>query len=547
MNSGNKWRSADTVNNSVLLISDSVTLPRNFTTRISDTISRLNQEYPNWGMAAGNGVLPFGVGPAAEHNVRYSAQKNPPSYLGPNLTGATLPAQFLYGGVLLLNGAALPTVNLPALELLEPELLETFLSLEFLAQGYALIVTPQLSALFDGGPESGGIPEKLLELFLQRTSAQFLETPWGEVAIPGAIAKRFESAATGASDPQDLALRNAAVGRPIRKVAIVTRTIFHRPSLLIRCLETVNAFILRAGPETIFEHHVITSNPDYQEFPLPEHLPAKVTFVDCGDAPDTRYLLVAAAAERIAADYYWFIDDDDWLFPQHSEHLGLAIKASSAKAPVLVRTMLAETASSETRESDYPRFAVFHEYPASNYYRTLTFDSQTPFCGMVFPRAALTQISDYMFGSLTLFEDLYTILHTLLKQDNLPVIVDKLMVGITATSPGNTISRADRAPWDQAMSDVVAELVQDPEGALQLAGVQQMIARQALLEQQNTALEAEVRELLISVDNARHQRELLEHQIAVIKNSTTWKVGSKAAQMSLIRTKSKALSLCREK
>ena len=522
---------ADRSHSYFLLIRNGVVLPDQFLERVTQAVGSLNSEYPNWGMAGANGLLPYGVGTGAEFDIRYSPARTPPTYQGPNLAGYLLPAYWLYGGVLLFNARQLRPAGFQIPQNASPVLWEMYLSLEILARGKALVITPQLSALSPDISERLNTDDSLAEVqehLLHRTAVQKLATPLGEVEVPGAIAKRFSDGQKYGFDPQRLALSNAAMNRRVKKVAIVTRTIYHRPQLLDRCIQTVQAFLLSAGQATEFEHYLITSNPDYGQYQPPVGTDPSTFYLPISGIADTRYLLVAAAAKEIEADYYWFIDDDDWMFPLHANHLGQVINTAPDGSPVFVKSMLAETATADTRGSTFPRFTVFHEYPASGLYRTLSFDSQTPFCSILLPRETLTTIPQEMYASLTLFEDLYTILFQLLVSNSLPVIVDELMVGITATSPDNTISRADRTPWDQAMSNIASELVQGSRGATLLANITQMLARQNNLEMANSALEAENLELRIHNDNARHQREQLEHQIEVIKRSATWRIGELA-------------------
>lgn len=522
---------ADRSHSYFLLIRDGVVLPDQFLERVTQAVGSLNSEYPNWGMAGANGLLPYGVGTGAEFDIRYSPARTPPTYQGPNLAGYLLPAYWLYGGVFLFNARQLRPAGFQIPQNASPVLWEMYLSLEILARGKALVITPQLSALSPDISERLNTDDSLAEVqehLLHRTAVQKLATPLGEVEVPGAIAKRFSDGQKYGFDPQRLALSNAAMNRRVRKVAIVTRTIYHRPQLLDRCIQTVQAFLLSAGQATEFEHYLITSNPDYGQYQPPVGTDPSTFYLPISGVADTRYLLVAAAAKEIEADYYWFIDDDDWMFPQHADLLGEVMATIPERSPVIVTSLLAETADAISRDSSYPRFSVFHEYPATGFFRTMTFDSQTPFCSVLFPRDTIKNLPGKMTDSLILFEDLYTILSQLLKSSSLPIVVDQLMVGITATSPGNTISKTDRSPWDRAMSNIASELVQNPAGALQLAAITQMLARQAKLEQANRHLEADNLQLRILNDNARHQRELLEHQIEVIKGSATWRIGELA-------------------
>ena len=323
-------------------------------------------------------------------------------------------------------------------------------------------------------------------------------------------------------------LRLAAINRPQRKVAIITRTLFNRPVLLNRCIATIKAFIAAAGKSTEFTHYLVTSNTTQDT-----GIPNSIT-VDCGNTADTRYLLVEAANQQIDADLFWFIDDDDWMFPNEAERLALCINTAPQGSQVFVRSDLFREKDVESTIGGFPVMEQVVKYSANNYYESLTWDNKTPFCGVIFPRDVLTSIDPEMYRSQTLLEDYYTNLQALLKSDRLAVTVDKLYVGISATSPGNTISMTDRTPWHQAMTDLAARISADTRGANQLAAYWHVQTRYENLEQRNHELNKEVEELRRQVHNDGAMIDKLQDDIRIIKASNTWRLGRLAMKPLMV-------------
>jgi len=133
-----------------------------------------------------------------------------------------------------------------------------------------------------------------------------------------------------------------------------------------------------------------------------------------------------------------------------------------------------------------------------------------------------------------LLEDYYTNLQALLKSDRLAVTVDKLYVGISATSPGNTISMTDRTPWHQAMTDLAARISADTRGANQLAAYWHVQTRYENLEQRNHELNKEVEELRRQVHNDGAMIDKLQDDIRIIKASNTWRLGRLAMKPLMV-------------
>ena len=190
---------------------------------------------------------------------------------------------------------------------------------------------------------------------------------------------------------------------------------------------------------------------------------------------DSRYQLVRFAAENIEADYFWFIDDDDWLFPNEAERLSLALNSAPTDSIVFVDS---QHYHESPIQSDINGQAISYRsqearyFPARLFMGTLSGHNHTPFCGALFARNVLLAIPHKAYETVTYYEDFMTTLYALLSGNCFPIVVDKLFAGISLRESGNTVTEKDRTKWNQSMSELVAILVSAKSGSAQLLSLQ---------------------------------------------------------------------------
>ncbi len=243
----------------------------------------------------------------------------------------------------------------------------------------------------------------------------------------------------------------------------MTRTQFGRMSLLKRTLQSVSAFIAAAGSSTTFCSYLVTDNLLIAPEWLSLHSTLLGANLSCGI--DTRYQLVRFAAEQIEADYFWFVDDD-WLLSNDAVRLGLVVNATPMKSIIFVDSQhvyekpacsktIDDVSSYQSEEGRY--------YAARRFMASLSGQSHTPFCGVIFDRSSLLSIPVSVYDTVSYYEDYMTTLYTLLVQNCFPIVVDRLFVGISIRETGNTVTALDRSKWNQSMSEMVSHLVNAPD------------------------------------------------------------------------------------
>jgi glycosyltransferase involved in cell wall biosynthesis len=489
----------------ICLVHDDVYLGQDFVRKLSDLVRTLEADWPNWGLAGNAAMLPMQVGYAATEVVRYLSDPHG----GPNLAGQILPAQSIDGNVMLLNLDAmrLKALRLPPFEGFQ--LYDIVLSLETVKAGLGVLACPQLACWhgskgnqydFDRARSSHAFNDYLLSTVRNRAldtinGEQEVRVEDGDLVLRGGIDIQLDS------------LKAATAGRKKKSIAIVTRTQFTRPLLLKRALDTVKALKSAARETAHFASYVVTDasaalRPDGME------LDTSLLCADLDHQGDTRYQLVKFAAENIDADYFWFIDDDDWIFPNEAERLGLVIAGAPRNSIIFLgcQHFSEQAISGDIEDAASFRSTPGRYYSAGNFLASLSGSNHTPFCGQLFPRTTLLSIPPSVYDSVTYYEDYMTTLFALLSTKCFPIVVDKLYVGISVRSSGNTITETDRTKWNRSMSELVSHMVNLPE-------LSQMLSLPVHSLRSDS-----------SIQSLRNQIAERDHRIASLVNSSSWKL-----------------------
>lgn len=442
---------------SVCIVHDDVYLCSDFDKKINSLTKILNTEWPNWGIAGNTGVTPIKVGYAGTEIIRYMATP----FGGPNFAGKIFPATSIDGNVMLLNIKALrdKSVTLPIHD--KFQVCDIVLGIETLKADLGIFVAPQL-ACFNGNKNkqqefSEASESKTLKTYISSTiKNRIFVTPSGTLTLPINTKETFKDHII---DIELKSLLSCCKNRAKKKVAIITRTQFSRPKLLDRCLRTISSFISFAGDSTDFKSYIVTDK-DYE----PEPFDHKTTLLRTvlKDINDSRFHLVKFAAETIEADFFWFIDDDDWLFPTEAKKLSLIINSAPSDAIIFVDCQkFKEKPFNTANTDDVDGFiSTKHSYfKADEFIYSLSGINRTPFCGAIFSRNALLSINKEIYDTVTYYEDYTSLINSLLKYESIPLILGNLYVGISLRESGNTMTETDRSKWDKSMGEIVSYLV----------------------------------------------------------------------------------------
>lgn len=461
------------------IVHDDVMLCQDFNKKIKELLNELNANWKTWGLVGNAGVSPVAVGLSAQHAIRYLSDPHG----GPNFSGTIFPAFGVDGNVMLLNVAAMRERNLKLPNWKGFHLYDIILSIETLAAGLSVLVAPQL-ACWHGSPgdqlsfERAKSSDEFHTYLRQKVQHIRLTT------MNGFIDVKQEPKAPLTRGPLDLELQslmNAASPNRIKKLAIVIRSQFKRPSLLRRTLESIKAF-KENGAENVIDCrvHIVTDQNDWRsKF---DDDTVSVISVAVNEGVDSRFILVNAAVKQINADYFWFIDDDDWLFPNEAKRLYYSIATAPDDSMIFLGCQNFHEKLKDGQESQaFPRAEAGRYYSASDFVRSLTGHNHTPFPGAIYPKKALLSIPDSAFATINYFEDFFILQHALLSCKFTPVIVDKLFVGISIREFGNTVTEKDRTKWNKSTSEVVSQLSGYDRTAAQMLSLSAMVRQNQIL------------------------------------------------------------------
>jgi hypothetical protein len=328
--------------------------------------------------------------------------------------------------------------------------------LELALAGLNVIASPAMSTYVPNRRrlgESRSLPQKeLIEFVGKNINCKEFLTTRGKVRIP--LSQEID---LGRLPPSinNLILGSLEFGQELPSLAIVTRTQFKRPHELNRCLDSVQSFAAQYNHESL--KLVLVSDspvPDWLE--LPDDF--NVVTAQVRENKDSRFILVGEVVKRIDSDYYLFVDDDDWMFPNHADSLRLILSTCPQNSVIFADARH----YSEERE-DGPSIYVGNNvvpgrfFPGSNFPGSLTGVNKNPFCAVVFPRVTFDDLTPDTYSGIEYAEDYFLILRTLYL-DTSPFVLPGELVGISIRESGNTVTEFGHIKWLRAKANVAQQL-----------------------------------------------------------------------------------------
>lgn len=443
-----------------IIAHDDVFFSCNFNQLAKDLVTELNTEWPNWGICGNAGITPVGYNLGTPNIVRYLFDPHG----GPNHQRDIFAAESIDGNTILLNCKALKEYNVKLPSLPGFQLYDISLSVETLGSGLAVLISPKLACFHN----SGGNQKNFDEAKKNPTFQDYLSDRLSNRSIAtlnGPIAFTYKRINTQRFDIEMRALENAAIGKRKHRVAIAIRTQFRSSAMLFRTVQSVLAFIATSGETTLFIPVIITDKSEH----IPDNISqyAEVIAIDrYKNNNDTRFLLVQDALANVDADYFWFVDDDDWLFPNEAERVALSIACSPPGSIFFLGSQhFIERLPSKDKVFD-PSYSISpgRYYFPQDWVKSLSGSNHIPFCGIIFCASTLRKLPDHIFKHITYYEDYTLQLFSLLNSETVPVIIDKLIAGISIRnnsfdeSMENTVTQEDRTSWKRSCAELASVL-----------------------------------------------------------------------------------------
>lgn len=396
-----------------LFVQTPVVLPKNYLDDLRSAVAVLDVEWPNWAACGAEGFSLDRVGVNQDLHVSFSGS---PLSL-PTYSKVVLPAAQITSDLIVFRGNKFP---LKQMATMNPHNVEEFfgqLGRFFAIQSNCLLLVPEVSyyKVRDGGG----------------TADNWLSLLGGKDNIVAGIAQSK--------------LHNPTL-------AIVTRTRFRNLHQLQRA--SVSSAAFRNSPlGANIKHYIISDSTPPKAFVkeqgcVLEEFPAVLG--------DSRFYLIRKIVERVDADFFLFLDDDDALLEKHAEEIVNTLSTYPRNSVFhfgSVYFLDAPNVTIEKVNSESPRKTV----PSAFVKTAFLGVNQTPFSATIWPRALLKDTTEKAFEAITLLED-YFLLLTSWTSGFRPVFLDYNLSAISISGEGNVVNSGNEMDWIRARANLAAHL-----------------------------------------------------------------------------------------
>lgn len=306
-------------------------------------------------------------------------------------------------------------------------------ALEF---GPVLVRTELLSGLDLGGDD-------LVEIFDYLNSQISIGSVTARVI--GGLACFYDGVAPTIEKGRRAAPAKFSVRSDKPEIAIITRTLGKRPDLLHRNVNSVEKLKERAKNFTV-SHHIYTSNVEIGSIPgIPEN---RVHLVDAKDKADSRFALLREAIERNDAEFFWIVDDDDFINSEIAGDLN-SLFSNDSEFGLLFLDSIHFHESAKARR---PRLG--NRYSALQAMESFMGPNQTPICSVIYPGTKIPLGMLDNGSKLAVLEDHYLLMQALLHVDCSPTYISSVGAFISIRGDGQSVVGGPRNVWSSANADL---------------------------------------------------------------------------------------------
>lgn len=332
--------------------------------------------------------------------------------------------------------------------------------LELALKSIHVVASPVMSAFFPNRNQRknlGAQPSReLLDYVAKRVNAKSIVTVRGTYSIP--FNSEFDLL-SAPSSLETLFLEEIKTSGSPPTLTIVTRTQFKRILELKRCLDSVVAFASHYGDHLLNLVLVSDSHPP-ENFDLPRGF----QFVHARVLPgkDSRFLLVGEAVSSMPGDYYLFVDDDDWMFPNKASALREMLRVCPRNSVFFADSR--HYIEGKARQDNVfvgSKLTYGRYFPGNRFMESISGVNQSPFCSVVFPRKTFQELDPRAYTTVEYAEDYFLILRTLY-QECVPFVFVGQLVGISIRESGNTVTEFGDIKWLRAKANVAYALANSP-------------------------------------------------------------------------------------
>lgn len=454
-----------------LVCHDDVVLPLDIKDKVAACVDTANNEFglKNWGVIGNAGVDFF-----SGRTVRFLM--DPHSIVIPPRTTKPQAVVSIDGNVMLLN-----IKNLRAKQVSMPEELVGFHLYDFilLAESYAKgLVCAVDSNLFvvhrSSGDQKGFNKEVVSHQFLSYWKKRYINNSIATINGYHNLENNLEYLQKNSSEKRiDFYAKINSVVKNVYKESrketkclnIVIRTRLDRKQYLKRALKTIQIATLQYhGTMQVqivlaINNVAVDNHAQLVEELIEEYQDLNIRPVVCENNASLypRMNAIKSALDAIVDNdeaYVWFLDDDDFIFPNTLEYFELFLD----KNYLLIGSAVVFYEKWNEESSDnFPSISKRkHIISSKNYFNLIAGENQVPICSVIYPLKTLKNIFEVRKLRGDYYED-YALLLFALK--NLSVRATTLEFAGISHHDDNTVLQKDRTHWDYSYATYMSEVI----------------------------------------------------------------------------------------
>lgn len=429
--------------------SEHMVLPRNFQRYLSEAIESLDYRRHSWGAIGNFGITPFAFGMSHSNVVKYRNDVGSLVSVG----AEALPSTSLFTDLVLINFDALRLAGVTTLVPHSKKEIEAAFAITMAEARLGMIVSPKLATFSLSAREFPSsrtfkLSRKLEQRLSEQSRYKTVSTVLGKHEITFSAKK---SILERNLDFNQISLKENGP-HPRKTISIVIRTQFRDKFLINRTIMSARSYAAQVPVGEIEIVVVSDRNPPW-DIDLSE-----VTYIQMAEPEDrdTRFLLVELAGRKLTSDYLWFVDDDDWMFPNAASLLANTMTNLSKETLVLIGSRHFHERNlvvGQDRDPNTYQVSPGHYFSTRNFRLGLTGLNQIPFCSVLWPVNLIRAVSREAVDSVTYAEDFFLLLHGLSLAQQV-AFVDRMFVGISIRENGNTVNETNRSKWHQSSAEI---------------------------------------------------------------------------------------------
>jgi len=456
----------------VLVAHDDIQCGLGFARALAELIKELDENYANWGVCGNAGI-------SWDGRQIYRFIKDP--HGGPQNAMAPEFVLGIDGNLMLLNVPALAAAAVRMPELRGFQGYDISLSLECLRKGLPVLCDRRLFVMH----KSGGNGEEFQKFVISEPFQTYLARHFLNHSVPtingaidtcGAQDYRYLDIPGEKTAQKDLvALFDQALGNGLKRRPSLTvgcRSQFNRPELLTRAFASFAVAAQQAADLVDIQVRIISDKPVetmQAEIKRLRNLFPGLNLAGCSFTLSAeRYSRMEAllkAVEQAETDYIWFVDDDDFIFPDAMRTLARVLLPGVPRLLVGQSVRIQEYwVTNRQGERVIMNNTQIGRYLADGVYHSFAGDNHTPICSLIFPVAALRRRIAPVAALGDYYEDYFLLLLVWSANPIEIRLIHEDLCGISLREGENTVTEPCRDHWDLSYTTFVSELLRHPDG-----------------------------------------------------------------------------------